>query len=196
VLLDSFEANFAFYQSLLIRAGYAPPTREEFRALFHLTMRDVIQIVTKASDDETHRIWEMGKSRTVKYPLELLTMPAHAAQTIRALKEKYKLAIVTSRISESVYEFHELKAVQECFAATVSYQDTTKHKPHPEPLLLAAQKLQVEPSEAVYIGDVKNDIKAARAAGMKVILYAPTKIGDPDAHASSFKQLLDIIPSL
>ena len=31
--------------------------------------------------------------------------------------------------------------------------DASRHKPHPEPLLLALEKLQVAPQHAVYVGD-------------------------------------------
>lgn len=39
-------------------------------------------------------------------------------------------------------------------------------KPHPEPLLLCAQKLGMQPDECLYVGDDKRDIEAANAAGM------------------------------
>jgi phosphoglycolate phosphatase len=39
-------------------------------------------------------------------------------------------------------------------------------KPHPRPLLEAANKLGLQPSECVYIGDHARDIQAAKAAGM------------------------------
>ena len=42
-------------------------------------------------------------------------------------------------------------------------------KPHPLPLLHAAQALQVDPARCVYVGDDLRDIQAARAAGMRSI---------------------------
>lgn len=45
-------------------------------------------------------------------------------------------------------------------------EDTTKHKPDPEPLLAASRTLGVDPRTAVYVGDATVDILAARAAGM------------------------------
>lgn len=45
--------------------------------------------------------------------------------------------------------------------------DSTPHtKPHPAPLLAAAEALGVEPSRCVYVGDDHRDMLAARAAGM------------------------------
>ena len=45
-------------------------------------------------------------------------------------------------------------------------EDTTRHKPDPEPLLAAAAKVGVDPTTAVYVGDATVDILAAKAAGM------------------------------
>ncbi|MFL9926274.1 HAD-IA family hydrolase [Herbaspirillum lusitanum] len=51
--------------------------------------------------------------------------------------------------------------------------DTTPHpKPHPAPLLEAAQRLQLEPQECWYVGDDLRDIQAGRAAGMPTIAAA------------------------
>ncbi|TBO34213.1 HAD family hydrolase [Aquabacterium lacunae] len=45
--------------------------------------------------------------------------------------------------------------------------DTTAHaKPHPLPLLTAAEQLGVDPARTLYVGDDLRDIQAAQAAGM------------------------------
>ena len=46
----------------------------------------------------------------------------------------------------------------------------TERKPHPLPLLHAAQTLGVDPADCVYVGDDERDIEAARAAGMPSIV--------------------------
>ncbi len=197
VLLDSFKANFIFFQDLFTKAGYAPPTREEFPALFHLSMRDVIQgRLQGVSEEEIERVYTMGRDRDIAYPVELLVMPPHAKETIEALSKQYRLGIVTSRIRESVYEAPALAALQSFFQVAVSYDDTTNHKPHPEPLLLAAQKLGVNPDESVYIGDVANDVFAARAAGMKVVIYSKDTFPEADACTALFDRLPEIVDSL
>ena len=48
--------------------------------------------------------------------------------------------------------------------------DSTPHlKPHPAPLLLAAERLNIFPEKCFYLGDDLRDIQAARAAGMRPI---------------------------
>ena len=45
-------------------------------------------------------------------------------------------------------------------------------KPHPDPLLLAAQIAATDPAHCIYIGDDERDIVAAHAAGMRAIAAA------------------------
>lgn len=55
-------------------------------------------------------------------------------------------------------------------AACVICGDTTPHsKPHPAPLLEAANRLALVPQECWYVGDDLRDIEAGRAAGMPTI---------------------------
>jgi N-acetyl-D-muramate 6-phosphate phosphatase len=54
--------------------------------------------------------------------------------------------------------------------ACVVCGDSTPHlKPHPAPLLLAAEQLQLAPAQCTYVGDDLRDIQAARAAGMRCV---------------------------
>ncbi len=51
--------------------------------------------------------------------------------------------------------------------------DTTPHpKPHPAPLLYAAEKAGFEPEDCIYVGDDERDIIAGKAAGMATIIAA------------------------
>ncbi|MFA7667824.1 MAG: HAD-IA family hydrolase [Burkholderiaceae bacterium] len=51
--------------------------------------------------------------------------------------------------------------------------DTTPHpKPHPAPLLHAAEKTGFAPQNAIYIGDDQRDIVAGQAAGMATVVAA------------------------
>jgi phosphoglycolate phosphatase len=47
--------------------------------------------------------------------------------------------------------------------------DVTHRKPHPEPMLLAAEILGCAPAQAVYVGDHLRDIESGQAAGMRTV---------------------------
>lgn len=55
-------------------------------------------------------------------------------------------------------------------AGVVIGGDSTPHsKPHPEPLLEAARRLQIEPARCLYVGDDLRDVQAGHAAGMLTV---------------------------
>ena len=196
VLIDSFDANLKFFQDLLSKAGYKPPTKKEYSPIFHLSMLDVVRICTKSADEkEIKRIWEMGRSRKVKYPILLLKTTKNVEKTIIELSGKYLLGIVTNRMKEGIYKIPVLSRLQKYFQITVAYQDTVNHKPHPDPLLLACKKLGVNPDEAVYVGDAQSDIIAAKAAGMKVIFFSQVTNKNADATTSQFQKLPKLVES-
>ena len=56
------------------------------------------------------------------------------------------------------------------FAAVVTRSDVTNGKPHPEPFLLAAERLGVDPALCLALEDSHNGIRAAHAAGMRAIM--------------------------
>ncbi len=59
----------------------------------------------------------------------------------------------------------ELDLADEC-AVAVGGGTTTHTKPHPEPMIYAAERLAVKPRACVMLGDDPRDIQAARSAGM------------------------------
>ncbi len=66
-------------------------------------------------------------------------------------------------------------------ASAVVSGDTTPHaKPHPAPLLHAAELSGVAPARCVYVGDDLRDIQAGRAAGMKTVAAAYGYCGEDD----------------
>jgi 2-phosphoglycolate phosphatase len=59
-----------------------------------------------------------------------------------------------------------------------------ERKPHPLPLLHAAEAIGLAPGECVYVGDDRRDIDAARAAGMaSVVALWGYRLDDDDPHA-------------
>ncbi|MDR0779628.1 MAG: phosphoglycolate phosphatase [Pseudomonadales bacterium] len=55
-------------------------------------------------------------------------------------------------------------------ACVVSGDTLPERKPHPAPLLHAAEQIRVAPQRCVYVGDAPRDVQAARAAGMPALV--------------------------
>lgn len=117
-----------------------------------------------------------------------------------------RLAIVTGkggRCTEITVEKLNWKPL---FDAVVHGEDTPHQKPHPEPLLIACRRLEVDPTTCIFVGDSPADINAARAAGMPSIaatwdspLADQAILAKPDfiaAHPSEVARLLTEADSL
>ena len=57
----------------------------------------------------------------------------------------------------------------------VGFEDTTRHKPHPEPVSFALSQLGVSAAGAMFVGDSPHDIHAGNAAGVTTVaaLWGP-----------------------
>ena len=89
-------------------------------------------------------------------------------------------------------------------AGAIVSGDTTPHaKPHPAPLLEAARRLGLAPSQCLYVGDDERDVVAGLAAGMQTVAAtygylgtkADTRAWGAHAEINSPLQLLQLLPS-
>lgn len=195
VLLDSFEDNLRYYQGFLASQGFAKPTNQQFKKAFFLTSYDVIKMFTKIKDKkQLQSLWL--KSKKFPYITNHSKMPPYETTVIKWLAKKVSLALVSSRIKSSVERYVKFSKTKQHFKVRVSYEDFKHPKPNPESLRTALRKLKLKPSEAVYVGDALVDVKAAHAAGMKVILFGADKIPGADFYAKNFLEIKNIIKSL
>lgn len=79
-----------------------------------------------------------------------------------------RLGLVTNKPGMFTEALLERMAMADFFDVVVSGDTTAHKKPHPEPILHACAVLGTRPEENLHIGDSKNDIEAARAAGCPV----------------------------
>src|SRR5215210_6902222 len=84
--------------------------------------------------------------------------------------EGRRLGIVTAKRHVTVrLAFDVLPELERWFDVVVGADDTERHKPHPDPLLLALDRLRADASGAAYVGDSPFDVQAAKAAGLRAI---------------------------
>ncbi|MBX9138322.1 MULTISPECIES: HAD-IA family hydrolase [unclassified Clostridium] len=88
-------------------------------------------------------------------------------EVIKGLDENGILCGIASSKMKSQYEIDFLKTgLQSYMKSVILAEDTENHKPHPEPLLKAIEILNIEPKDAMYVGDTFADYKSTKAAGM------------------------------
>jgi pyrophosphatase PpaX len=120
---------------------------------------------------------------------------------VRLKDEGRRLGIVTAKRRATVELAFNVLPIEHLFETVVGGDETERHKPDPEPLLLAARRLDVDATECAYVGDSPFDIRAAKAAGMYAIAVTWGRIHDrakleaerPDAIVDTAEELYGVL---
>ena len=81
----------------------------------------------------------------------------------------YILGCVTNKAEAFTHPLLKDLGIFDYFKSVVSGDTLEKKKPDPLPLIYSAEKLGVDPSQSMMLGDSISDVKAARAAGFSII---------------------------
>jgi pyrophosphatase PpaX len=120
----------------------------------------------------------------------------------RLRAEGRRLGVVTAKRHRTVaLAFDRFPALEENVDVVVAHEDTERHKPEPDPVLLALQRLDAEPEEAAYVGDSPFDIRAGKAAQVFAIavgwggIHSDERLEaeEPDAFVRTPQELLDVL---
>ena len=134
-------------------------------------------------DDELKRAVGHVKSLRQRRAEELAEMPELGTDTnsdehrmvpdvkemLEHLAARYPISCISTGTAERIGAFLEHNGVRELFVAVVGAQTTPRMKPHPDPLLYAAEQMGVAPEHCLMIGDTTVDMQAAAAAGAQAV---------------------------
>lgn len=112
------------------------------------------------------------------------------------LDNGYRVACVTNKAEAFTVPLLKAKGLYDYFELIVSGDTCAEKKPHPMPLLHAAEKLGANPANSLMLGDSRSDVKAARAADFGIICMSygynhgeDIRDYNPDAVMDSFMEL-------
>jgi pyrophosphatase PpaX len=116
-------------------------------------------------------------------------------------EEGRRLGVVTAKRRATVELAFANVPLGHLFEAVVGGDETERHKPDPEPLLIGAERLEADPAATAYVGDSPFDIRAAKAAGMFAVAVTWGRIHDrarleaeePDAIVDRAEELLGVL---
>jgi phosphoglycolate phosphatase len=118
--------------------------------------------------DEFHRLFvqradDVMVNSTVLYD----TVPA----TVEALRARgLKLGIVSTKYRRRISEVLDREAMLYAFPVIIGGDDVNQHKPDPQGLFEAMERLECLPASVVYVGDSEVDAELARRAGVPVVI--------------------------
>ncbi|WP_235838066.1 phosphoglycolate phosphatase [Chitinasiproducens palmae] len=101
--------------------------------------------------------------------VETILFPGIDALLAELESRGVRWGIVTNKVESLARPLVEQLGLGTRAACIVGGDTTPFSKPHPAPLLHAAQLLQLPPAQCLYVGDDLRDIQAGRAAGMLTI---------------------------
>jgi len=91
------------------------------------------------------------------------------AEMLAQLKGHYSMAIVSARDEKGTMRFLQQFDLVKYFDVVVTGQSAEHTKPYPDPILFAAQKMDVKPEECLMIGDTTVDMRAGKSAGAQTV---------------------------
>ena len=90
-------------------------------------------------------------------------------QMLETLYGRYPMGVVSARDERTSVAFLEAFSLKEYFEIIVTAQTCRYTKPYPDPIIFAAEKLEIAPDNCVMIGDTIVDVRAGNAAGAQTI---------------------------
>jgi HAD superfamily hydrolase (TIGR01509 family) len=113
-------------------------------------------------------------------------------------KSGFRTAIASGSYSHDVKALLEAHNITHLFETIVGKDDSGRIKPFPEPYLLAAGRLGLEPGKCFAIEDAEKGVISAHAAGMKVIVIKTAvtmdvPIQEADLHLSGLAELYEVM---
>lgn len=88
---------------------------------------------------------------------------------LEKLKGHYPMSVVSARDEKGTMRFLDQFNLVKYFNAVITGQSAEHTKPYPDPILLAAEKMGVQPEECLMIGDTTVDMRAGKSAGAQTV---------------------------
>jgi len=195
VLLDSNTFLAEIHQKTAKELGLRVPTMHEILRLFGKEWSTIIQTLWPDIDSEN---FKKIYSRVGNLENVVISPIKNAVEITKKLKNSgFKLAIVSAR--PEIYVVEPLKKSGfnlELFDVVISADDTKNHKPHPEPLIHACRRLNINPKEAVYVGDSLIDYESAKSAKLEFIAVLTGDVKEEEFRENGVKNIISSIAEL
>ncbi len=166
-VLDTVELIRASHEHALREVLGVTLTDAELMAGIGTPLREQMVSFNAARADElydTYRRWNHANTARLACRYDGVDDVLVALQAAGA-----RLGIVTSKSRDAVDLVLKALPAPIDWDVVITHDDSSMHKPHAEPLLVALAALGAEPAAAVYVGDSPFDLQSANAAGCSAI---------------------------
>lgn len=165
---DSSRGIYECVNHGLTANGFEPAPEPEIHRRIGQTLRSIFQEFTANIDEEHFQLFHTCfQERAVRIMTSSTVLYPGVTEMVQQLhlQEKY-LGVVSTKYRARLEEILDKFELREYFSIVIGGEDVENHKPHPEGLLQALDRLTLQPHEALYVGDTTLDAEAAQAAGI------------------------------
>jgi HAD superfamily hydrolase (TIGR01509 family) len=117
-------------------------------------------------------------------------------ELLKQLHGKYPMAVVSARDEHGTMRFLEQFDLAKYFDVIVTGLSAEHTKPYPDPVLLAARKMNVSPENCLMIGDTTVDIRAGKSAGAQTVGVLCGFGEEPELLRMGANEILEDTPKL
>ena len=140
-------------------------TFDEYFKCIGMPFKDILKTIgIEDNHDAIKHTYDKTSIELMEYCLEFYD---DVEDTLKELKKKHKIAVVTSKTAERTKLILDKMNVE--FDYVVSPKIGLRGKPAPDQIMFCLAMLNVDPQDAVYVGDMQVDYWASERAGIDFI---------------------------
>ncbi len=209
IILD-FDGTLADTQPLIlsslqrtIRELHLPSrTDDECKSIIGLPLKECFVQLLQVDDSTAEKCAEVYRRVFDEdNHAGVVTLFPHVLDTLKALHERgLQLAICSSRARPTLNAFIKTFKLEDYVSMVVGADDVQHHKPHPEPVQIILQQLNIPAGKALVVGDASYDILMGASAGCRTcgVTYGNQSAADlsaagADCLIDQFSDLITLI---
>lgn len=164
------------------------------KAYFGRPLREALEIM---APDKVEEVLRTYREFNIIHHDQLAKCFTGVAEVIRDLyNDGVLMGIVTSKTHKTAVRGLKLFDMDKYFPVVIGFEQCSHHKPHPEPVQLAAAGLGLAPEKCLMVGDSPFDIMSGRAAGAKTAAVRWSEVPWEDVMAARPDYVIDTIRDL
>jgi len=170
-LADSSKGVILCVNHALERLSLPPVDAERIKRTIGLPLEETFRRLTGREDPNQELEFErLYVQRADEIVAELTILLPFVPETLRSLKGAgLALGIISNKFRRRIEVIMKRENLLDCFDVIVGSEDVTRHKPDPESLVTAIQRLNGTPESALYVGDSVTDAETAKRAGVPFV---------------------------
>ncbi len=163
-LLDTIAMNMYPLMRVIEEVKGEKKTYDEVKNYFGMSGKQTLDALG-IDYDKYYSLW-------VQYVNEYEQGAVPFEGVLELLKEVEKLGLMQAVVSSKTYKQYDIDVKEDMnsyFKTKVLIEDTILHKPNKEPMVECLKRLNIEPSEAIYVGDTLGDRTCCNASGVDFV---------------------------